>query len=72
MNLKTLFIEAILGFVLWTLFLTPYVLLVTSMSLNQYLSWLLMEAILVPPIAVFVVRITNITTSRVCGVEPNK
>ena len=51
--------EAGTGFVLWTLFLTPYMVLVTRVSLGQYISWLVMQAVLVPPIAVLVYRITN-------------
>jgi len=60
---KTL-VEAVLGFVLWTAILTPYVIFVTKLSLEQYLSWLIMEAIIVPPAAVVVVKITNWLTKR--------
>jgi len=62
--IKKLLLEAIIGFVLWTAILSPYVLLVTQMSFSQYLSWLLMQAIIVPPVAVFVVRVTNYLTKR--------
>ena len=51
--------EAGTGFVLWTIFLTPYMILVTRVSSGQYISWLVMQAVFVPPIAVLVHRITN-------------
>lgn len=58
-------LEALLGFILWTVILTPYVLLVTQMTWEQYLSWLAMEAIIVPPVAVIVVKVTNKITSHI-------
>jgi membrane protein DedA with SNARE-associated domain len=61
---KKFIVEAVVGFVLWTAILTPYVLLVTLMTLSQYLSWLLMQAIIVPPVAIVVVRVTNRFTKR--------
>ena len=60
-------IEALMGFILWTIFLTPYVLGVTRMSWEQYQSWLLMQAILVPLIAILVVKITNKVTKKIKG-----
>lgn len=63
-RLKKVVFEALIGFVLWTAILTPYVLFVTQMTFNQYLSWLLMQAIIVPPVAVVVLRITNRFTRR--------
>ena len=47
-------ISAFLGAILWTIALTPYVLLVTQMTIEQYKSWIVMEFILVPPVAPFV------------------
>ena len=64
MKFKKLLLEAALGFCLWTGILTPYVLLVTQMTVNQYLSWLLMQAIIVPPVAIAVLRVTNYFTKR--------
>ena len=61
---KKILLEAVIGFALWTAILTPYVLFVTQMTLNQYLSWLLMQAVIVPPVAVVVLRITNFATSH--------
>ncbi len=67
-RVKSYIKEAIVGFLLWTLFLTPYMLLVTRVTTEQYILWLYMQAILVPPIAVLVYRITN----RLCKKERNK
>ena len=58
-KVKSYLKEAVLGFVLWTIFLTPYMILVTKVSSDQYIAWLVMQAVLVPPIAVLVYRITN-------------
>lgn len=63
-RVKKILLEALVGFSLWTGILTPYVLLVTQMSLGQYLSWLLMQAVIVPPVAVVVLRITNFATGK--------
>ena len=51
--------EGIIGCVLWTLFLTPYVLLITKMTTLQYISWVIMEIILVIPLAPIVFRLTK-------------
>jgi len=58
-------LEAGLGFVLWTGILSPYVIFVTRMTMEQYVSWLIMQAFLVPPAAVLVVKITNKVTRSV-------
>lgn len=67
LKIKKVILEAIIGFVLWTGILTPYVIFVTQMTLGQYLSWLLMQAVIVPPVAVVVLRITNAVTRRLIG-----
>lgn len=67
LKIKKVILEAIIGFVLWTGILTPYVIFVTQMTLGQYLSWLLMQAVVVPPVAVVVLRITNAVTRRLIG-----
>lgn len=56
---KRMLIEALCGFVFWTLFLTPYMVFVTKMSLEQYISWIGMQLILVPPISIVVMYLTN-------------
>ena len=57
-TIKKYLLQAVVGFVLWTGFLTPYMLLVTRVTFDQYLFWLLMQAILVPLIAPLVFRVT--------------
>jgi len=56
---KKWLLEALCGGLLWTVFLTPYMLFVVQVTIEQYGAWLLMQAILVPPIAILVVNITN-------------
>ena len=51
---------AIVGAVLWTIFLTPYVLIVSNLTLEQYISWVIMEFSLVPVIAPIVFFLTEI------------
>jgi len=58
-------IEAFCGFVLWTLALTPYMIMVTKVTFEQYISWVIMEAVLVPPIAIIVVNATNWIVKKV-------
>jgi hypothetical protein len=56
---KQVVVEAFAGFVGWTVALTPYMILVTKVTFEQYLWWVLMEIILVPPIAPIVIRFTS-------------
>lgn len=58
-KLKKFAIEALLGFILWTAILTPYMWFIVQTSLKQYIDWVIMEAIIVPPVAIVVVNITN-------------
>lgn len=64
MNIRKLLLEAALGFVLWTVLLSPYMLWIVGMTPAQYGAWLLMQAVIVPPVAVVVVRATNAVTQR--------
>lgn len=63
------FIEAACGFVLWTAFLTPYMLFVVKVTSSQYLSWLVMQLVIVPPVAVPVVNITNWVVKRLTKIK---
>jgi len=46
--------DAVISFFYWTIALTPYMLLVVKTNMNQYIAWVGMQAILVPPLgAVF-------------------
>ena len=64
-QIKKTALEAVTGFALWTLFLTPYIYpFVCKYDIAAYENWLVMEAVMVPPIAVIVVKITNRITKR--------
>jgi len=58
-KIKKYLMEGIIGCILWTILLTPYVLLVTKMTTFQYISWVIMEIILIIPLAPIVFRITK-------------
>lgn len=51
MNWKKTLISSVVGAILWTICLTPYVVFVTKMTPEQYISWLGMQFVLVPLIA---------------------
>jgi len=59
MNIKKFVISAIVGSICWTLFLTPYMFLVVRNTIEQYISWLGMQFIIVPIIAPIVYTITQ-------------
>ena len=59
MNLKKILLEAVTGFIFWTLFLTPYMIFIVQTTTEQYISWLGMQGILVPVIAPIVFRMTK-------------
>lgn len=63
-KIKRFLIEGVIGCILWTILLTPYMLLVTRMTTMQYLSWVLMEVILIIPLAPVVFRITKYLMKR--------
>jgi len=42
--------DMIISFVYWTLALSPYMIFVVKTTLNQYIAWVGMQAILVPPL----------------------
>ena len=48
---KQFIIDAIVGFLYFTLILTPYMIFIVKTSVDQYIAWLLMQAILVPPLS---------------------
>ena len=63
-KLKKFLIEGLCGFGMWSTLLTPYTWFVMHTSLAQYEAWLIMEAVIVPPIAVLVVNVTNKVVRR--------
>ena len=61
---KKVLLSAIVGACIWTVALSPYVIFIVGMNYTQYLSWLVMEFILVPPIAPIVFYVTEKVTVR--------
>lgn len=51
--IKQFIIDAIAAFIFWTATLTPYMIFVVKTTLEQYLAWLVIQAILVTPGVVF-------------------
>lgn len=51
--------EGVIGCILWTIFLSPYMLLVTKMTALQFISWIIMEVVLIMPLAPVVFRTTK-------------
>ena len=47
---KQFIIDAIISFIYWTVTLTPYMVFVVKTSIDQYIAWLVEEALLVPPL----------------------
>lgn len=64
MGLKKTIISAIVGAISWTLLLTPYMVVITKVSREQYVSWLGMQFILVPIVAPIVFWATEKTLKR--------
>ena len=71
LNIKKLFVEGISGFIGWTILLTPYMILITKLNFEQYLSWILMEIILVPPCSILIIRFTNYMKKRFLKYDEN-
>ena len=70
-TLKKFAIEAFMGFVLWTLLLTPYMWFFVCLgSIEAYCNWLVMEVILIPPFALIVVNATNWITKKLGLTKP--
>ena len=67
-NWKRVVVEAVAGFIGWTGALTPYLILVTKMDLTQYISFLIMQLTLVPPLSIVVMRFTEWLKKK-CGVK---
>lgn len=58
-NWRKFVVSAVVGSVVWSLTLTPYVIFVLGMDVGQYTMWLLMQFIIVPPIAPLVYFLTE-------------
>lgn len=48
-RIKRVLKDALLGFVYFTAVLTPYMVFVVNVNMEQYLAWVGMQLILVPP-----------------------
>jgi len=48
--MKQFFKDAIMAFLFWTICLSPYMVFIVGVDLYQYKTWVLMQAILVPPL----------------------
>lgn len=64
---KKYLVESICGFILWSIFLTPYMFLIVKVDFTQYLAWLSMQIFLVTPIAPIVFRITKYVNKKIFG-----
>ncbi len=69
MNIKKFIISAVVGAICWTVLLTPYMFLVVRNTLEQYISWLGMQFILVPLVAPIVYWLTQKIEDRVAKNE---
>jgi len=59
--LKQLVKDAVISFLYWTLALTPYMVFIVKTDFQQYVRWVGMQAILVPPLgAVFSIMIRKL------------
>jgi len=65
-KLKEFAVISILGFAVWTVCLTPWMLFVTQMTTDQYIMWVFAGIILNPPISVIAVKITNKAVKKLC------
>jgi len=49
--MRTFLLQALAGFLFWTIALTPYMVFIVKTTWKQYMKWMLMELILIPPLA---------------------
>lgn len=48
--MRRFLIDAVVSFVYWTATLTPYMIWVVGVTPSQYIAWVGMQAIIVPPL----------------------
>jgi len=63
-RIRDYIIEGIVGSTVWTIFLTPYCILVQQLTLKQYIFWLLMEYTVVLSMAPIIYRVISIILKR--------
>ncbi len=56
--------DAIIAFGYWTGVLTPYMIFIVRLDLAQYLAWLSMQAILIPPLGAISAKMFRWIDSR--------
>jgi len=57
--------DAVISFFYWTIALTPYMIFVVKTTMDQYVAWVGMQAILVPPLgAVFSIIARKIKSKK--------
>ena len=49
-NVKKFLRDALVSFIFWTGSLTPYMLWIVGVDPSQYVAWISMQAIIVPPL----------------------
>lgn len=57
-------VQAIMGFFLWTLILTPYMVIVIGITFDQYILWLLASVLISPPASIIVAYFTDKVYSK--------
>lgn len=64
-KIRRFLMEGVIGCILWTILLSPYMLLITKMTAIQYILWIVMEIILIIPLAPIVFRLTKYIMKQV-------
>ena len=49
-------LEALAGFIFWTVILSPYMIFVVKVDVSQYWKWAIMQIILIAPFAPFSIK----------------
>jgi len=49
-KIKLFLRDAVIAFFFWSITLTPYMIFVVQVNLTQYIAWIGMQAVLVPPL----------------------
>ena len=55
-KIQRILFEAFAGFIFWTAALTPYMIWVVKTTPDQYVKWVLMQLIIIPPLAPLSIR----------------
>ena len=66
-SVRKFLLEALAGFIFWTVILSPYMIFVVKTDFAQYWKWVLMEIILIAPFAPLSVRFIGWFAKRFRG-----